>query len=345
MKYKITKIAILFFLISFELLCQKITPNNQDKKILHPVVIKTEYFKEPDDIDSYNPYKTEHSVIKRNGEVVKAENLYIESIFNEGLAIAVDEKNGTLCYVDENLKKVIEFRGVDAEEISVSSFFEGFAWIKETNQDPILINKFNQKQFVCRECVEVKVYSEGLAAFKNKNGNWGFMDQKGNTKFLLPESVIYVSNFSEGLAQFFTGDWQNGIYFGYINTEGAIVINPRFIHHSEYDNALFDGSEDFISSFKKGVAKVHNNRNNWRGDLINKKGEIVRKNIDIEHIKPNLMDYKTVTKNGKEILIDKAGKTIYQYPDNELIVVEIYNEPGFEYIEGGGKDHYFVVRD
>ena len=189
-------------------------------------------------------------------------------------------------------------------------------------------------------------YSEGLAAFKNKNGNWGFMDQKGNIKFLLPDSVIYVSNFSEGLAQFFTGDWQNGIYFGYINTEGAIVINPRFIHHSDYDEKkLFDGREDFISSFKKGVAKVHNNRNNWRGDLINKKGEIVRKNIDIEHIKPNLMDYKTVTKNGKEILIDKAGKTIYQYPDNELIVVEIYNIPDIEYIEGTGKDHNYIVRD
>jgi hypothetical protein len=270
----------LLIFLSFDLLGQKSnSPEvNQYFEKQEPVVIETEYYKNYEDMDGYSPYKVEYSVIKRNGEIIKADKFRFYSIYNEGLAVAFDMKSNSLSYVDENLKKLIEFKGKDRKTLILSSFFDGLAWIKEKSKDPILINMANEKLAICKGCQSVKIYSEGLAGFKNKDGRWGFMDKQGNTKFLLPEDVYYVSSFSDGLAQFYVYNSENNgicVKFGYVDKEGKIVINPIFTHcTADEEGYILDGIDDDISSFKNGYAKIFNEGIAGAG-LINKKGEIV----------------------------------------------------------------------
>ncbi len=409
------KILLLIFL-SFDLFCQKSNTLELNPYLdkQEPVVIETEYFKNYDDKESYNPYKVEYSVIKRNGEIIKAEKIRFFSVYNEGLAVAFDEKMNSLCYVDENLKKIIDFKGKNRHSLSLSSFFDGLAWIKEKYQDPILINKANEKLAICNGCSSVKIYSEGLAAFKNNQGRWGFIDNRGNVKFLLPEDVFYVSNFSDGLAQFYLNNsepYGSCFKFGYVDKAGKVVINPIFTHCTHADETILHGIDDDISIFKNGYAKILNQGSLGAG-IINKKGEIVidtiykeikfqkngfllyeddddnftfkeipeksfadfsnsdkenELNYNFYPIKKNgkygyfnsnhkavlppiyeyakyfFLNYAQVSFNGKDKLIDKSGKVIYNYPVSPLIEVYIYNEPWLDYIEGGGLHHNFIV--
>ncbi len=253
----IRSIIPLLIFLPFDLLSQE------------PVVIETEYFKDISFAESYSPYKTEYSVIKRSGEIKKSINLKFHSIFNDGIAIAQDKSSKLFCYVDENLNKLIEFPN---NVIHLTNFSEGVAWIKEKTKNPKLINLKNEKIFYCVGCEQVKNFSEGLSAFKNNDGQWGFIDKSGNIKFMLSKDVFYVSNFSEGLAQIFIRDpdYPESIFqFGYINKEGDIEIEPIYSLHEDDDLEVINGLKDDEFKFKNGYAKVAKNR------IINKKGIVV----------------------------------------------------------------------
>lgn len=85
----------------------------------------------------------------------------------------------------------------------------------------------------------------------NGNNYFGFIDEKGNQKI----DFIYSyrpTDFSDNYSRVKNKQKK----YGYINTQGKIVIPPQY---------------DYASGFYKGYALVKNDNKNWK--LINKKGE------------------------------------------------------------------------
>ena len=128
-------------------------------------------------------------------------------------------------------------------------------------------------------------FKGGIAPIITLNGKHGYVNREGKV-FAQGVSKISFHPDSEGLLKY---DKDNK--FGFIDTNGNIVIEPQF--------------ED-ISEFSEGLAAVKLN-NNW--GYINKSGKIVI-NCRFE----NAMDFKEglapVKAFGRWGFIDKTGKTV-----------------------------------
>ena len=64
----------------------------------------------------------------------------------------------------------------------------------------------------------IRDFSEGMAAFQDANGNWGYMDASGNV-VITPEWNL-ADCFTEGIARVGTSDH----LYGYIDATGAVIF-------------------------------------------------------------------------------------------------------------------------
>ncbi len=157
--------------------------------------------------------------------------LRIES-FSEGLA-AVQNMERRWGYIDKTGTLVIPCEWEEAKE-----FKDGIARIKKDDKYG-WINTSGQLVINCewKECATF--FSEGLAAVKNDEGLWGFIDTTGTVTIPFRWDGPLVPKFSEGLAAVNKGD-----AMGFISKAGEEVIPCQY---------------KFCNSFSHGYALVQDN--------------------------------------------------------------------------------------
>lgn len=157
------------------------------------------------------------------------------SAFREDLALVKlsneNGEDGKWGYIDSNGKMVI-----NATFKSATVFQEGLAWVVSENSSPTAIDKSGEIKFTLKEAQEVKLFSNGLAAFSVADTTsltgvkWGFVNKSGGQE-INPQFQI-VGKFNEGKCAVANkeGKW------GYIDNTGKIVINYQFDNASEFVN-------------------------------------------------------------------------------------------------------------
>ncbi len=197
-------------------------------------------------------------------------------------------------------------------------FFDGLAWTVVEGGAPTAIDTSGKEKFVLKEAKEVYSFSEGLAAFANADGNFGFVDKSGkiviNTQF---EEVS--NNFYNGLAVIEQGGLQ-----GYVNSKGEIIINPQFELAGNFNDGLaFFYNSDFVGgyidtkgayainpqfeevrNFSEGLAAVSNGNDDW--GYVDKSGKIVV-NYQFDMAREFSGGLAAVRQGGKFGFIDKKG--------------------------------------
>jgi hypothetical protein len=173
---------------------------------------------------------------------------------------AVVSKNGKFGVVNQNNELTVPllYRDLGAiREGAVPFYDENLAFYG-------LLDATNGKMLVQPKYAEMMAFSEGLAAFLNEDGNWGFLNRDleiaieprfVNVNFFKPNP--YRKAFNEGLANVETvpGKWN------YIDKTGQVVIAGDFI---------------YTKGFENGEAEVYKD-NKWY--FINKEGKCI-KNCD-----------------------------------------------------------------
>ena len=170
------------------------------------------------------------------------------SAFREDLALVKlsneNGEDGKWGYIDSKGKMVI-----NATYKSATVFQEGLAWVVSENSSPTAIDKSGEIKFTMKEAQEVKLFSDGLAAFSVVDTTsitgvkWGFVDKSGNQE-INPQFQI-VGKFKEGKCAVANkeGKW------GYIDNSGNIIINYQFDNATEF----VDGKAVVSLNNKAGV--------------------------------------------------------------------------------------------
>lgn len=146
-------------------------------------------------------------------------------------------------------------------------------------------------------------FSEGLAAVKDTNNRWGFINTAGKKVFTLPSNVSEVGDFSEGLCWFRDSKTDK---VGFVDRTGKVVIRPQW---------------GFAHDFSDGLAAVGNGRTrstHWFeiGSLlgyINHKGETVIP-LNIRHSNYGSESFSC----HRAVIKTDTGMTIIDTKGNEL---------------------------
>jgi len=194
-------------------------------------------------------------IYNNQGKAEIKETNYIETLlFNEGLALAVEEM-GSLVYIN---KKLNEELVLDKDIQQAGNFSEGLAKFQNDKGKWGFIDKTGKK-VIQAEYDNVKSFSEGYAVVEilvedEEEGNFwkrGVINQQGKVIIKLRDKYSYIGDFHEGLAVFTEDDEK-----GYINPQGKEVIKDK------------DWQD--LQTFKNGYATVMED-NQW--GLINNQGE------------------------------------------------------------------------
>lgn len=140
--------------------------------------------------------------------------------FHEGLAaVQVITEGGSALYgyIDVNGAMVIP-----AEFEEAGDFSNGFAVVVKKNPDGTestgYIDRSGKAALDTSAYLEIRPFSDGLAAVKRADGRWIFINREGNQAFA--QDFSYVEGYSEGMALFVN---EEGLY-GYLDTRGNVAI-------------------------------------------------------------------------------------------------------------------------
>lgn len=157
------------------------------------------------------------------------------TIFSEGLACVVEE-NSEPKYINTDGEIIFTLKQAETAYI----FSEGLALFSEYDEKEEttkygFVDKegqvaINPQFLACRS------FSEGFAAFKNKDEKWGYIDKEG--KIVINPQFDFCGPFNDDFAFIVSGD-----KVGTIDKEGKYAINPQF-------DAIYAGilSKDYIRS-------------------------------------------------------------------------------------------------
>jgi len=144
------------------------------------------------------------------------------------------------------------------------------------------------------------------------SSNYGYYINKVGKQIQMPQGIVGIGDFSEGLA--LVGEprtrWEDGqTYYrmGYINTQGEVVIAPQY-----------DSAEDFADA----TARVYTGQEEWR--LIDKEGNFV----DAPGSDDSSVSGRDVNAQGGLRRIEAAG--LFGFADEQGNVVI---EPKFEWVD------------
>ena len=258
----------------------------------------------------------EFQYIDAEGKIVINPQFAEATIFRNGLALVQTSGDKPQWgFIGEDGKFAIV-----ANYKSATVFSEDMAWVVSENAAPSCINTKGELKFSLTNAEEVKIFSDGLAAFKeiNETGEekWGFVDKEGKVK--INAQFFNVGRFIDGKCPVsnIDGKW------GYIDKEGKLLINNQF------DNAesFFNGSAVVISGGKAG--------------LIDATGKYI--------INPQFSDMQSdgdlflVEQDGKFGWTDKEGKIIinpqfskaFPFTNGKLAAVQTGKSYGFIDKEG-----------
>ena len=228
--------------------------------------------------------------IDKEGKIKINPQFQEAGLFREGLAAAkTNGDNPKWGFINEKGEFVIQ--PIYKE---VTSFSDGLAWVVMEKGSPVAIDQKGKTVFSLPKAKEVRVFSEGLAAFSvesDGDDKWGFVDKKGNIKINNQFEYCSVAGFKDGLcAVRKDGKW------GYIDEKGGIKIN-----------AQFDGARDF----KDGIAIV---------EIKNKYGSIDKKGDYILST-----TYEDLAADGDLYLFKKDDKYGWCDAKGKIIINHQYN--------------------
>lgn len=188
----------------------------------------------------------EFQYIDKEGKIVINPQFSEASVFRNGLALVkpsgTDAKWG---FIDEKGAYVI-----NPQYKYATVFNEGLAWVVTENGAPTAINDKGEIKITLQNAEEVRVFSNGLAAYSvvDKDGKtkWGFVDTNGDVK--INPQFTNVGNFSFDLCAVVNdkGKW------GYIDKSGKLSINYQF---DQAQNFSF-GRAVVLTNEKYGVIGV-----------------------------------------------------------------------------------------
>lgn len=199
--------------------------------------------------------------------------------FDSGIArVTVRNEDGDIKreYIDKRGSVLKEYR----EDYTIGNFKNGFARVTDPLGNMTIIDTnfetvvdFGEKGYVAeREINGVTIvynYGEentrGYTVVGNRGGKYGVIDLNNGGELIIPCIYDFLSEYSEGLFGFTIRIGENGEKrYGFIDVNGTVVIEPEF---SEGGN------------FYGGTSLVLNaSQDNFM--LINKKGEVIKDNID-----------------------------------------------------------------
>jgi hypothetical protein len=108
-------------------------------------------------------------------------------------------------------------------------FHEGLATVKVMNKDGSstfsIIDKTGKELAKNMKYNFVGIFKEGMAAFENKDFQWGYIDRSG--KEVIPAQFASPKFFINGLARVETGSFFNELKIAYINKKGQIVWKEK----------------------------------------------------------------------------------------------------------------------
>lgn len=195
------------------------------------------------------------------------------------------------------------------------------------------LETINDSTIKIKELTEVGPFSEGLAAVR-KGDKWGFIDQKGNLAIDFRGDVVWDQNADESRSDI-KGirypKFKNGLciiqeikdegipYYGFMDTQGQIVIEPEYLNVTGFkeDRAIgiycrrtFRGKNNFqLNIYEYAFTEV----------VLNTKGEIIwpiGKREDISMAKRRYqMPELTASFISPDLMLIKAGDNDFQISD------------------------------
>ena len=284
---------------------------------------------------THYPMKTDKD--KRWGFIDINGNIIIDNEWENEPSVAyngitlVKNKDGFYEFyvIAEKPKKIGE------EYKSATLFCDGIAIVTKENSSLSLIDKTGKEIASLKEIggkliEECNQFNEGLAAYKNEDGLWGFINKEGVS--VIEAKYNSVSNFNEGSAKVTVVE-NDKVKVAFIDKKGEYVIQPT--DEIEFANSFSDdlvgytdnGTEwgfmnkksekaikpikNFkqVGIFTKGLATFYD------GDkygVINKKGDIILR-----------AKYESISINDGLFVVKDNGKTgVLNEKSEEIIKVE-----------------------
>jgi hypothetical protein len=192
--------------------------------------------------------------IDRTGEIVISPIFDSAEDFVGGVAQA--ELNGKSCIIDPSGSVIFTYSSAanglcPNREEKVGSFIDGVALVSGSYCD--FASKYGHNADDCNErCLDEEC-----------SWNYGYYIDKAGEPIPMPEGLIGIGDFSEGLGLIgkLCYRWETGMNicrFGFIDNLGVVKIAPQF---------------NSAESFTEGTARVFTDEEEWR--LIDKEGNLV----------------------------------------------------------------------
>ena len=202
-----------------------------------------------------------------------------------------------------------------------SDVVDGYFFVQEGKKELYTLYKFDKKkpEAIAEGFKDLGYMGEGLIPSVRENERISVLDNKGKVKFTLQpvngkEVTGCAARYNEGLLLIGVDDGDDKTKYGYINTEGKVVISPKFSRGSY---------------FKDGLAIVCLSDDTWGEKveyaIIDKNGETVKKfrtgtrPVDYEFKDGYLIMRDS---NDRFLIVDKKGETMTKLPAKAKIVAD-----------------------
>lgn len=277
------------------------------------------------------------SIIDADGKVI-IDRAYdkddeVSRIYDDGIYWVYSKGKYRLYSIDSPKKSL-----TDKNYDRVTEFSEGRAFVSIYGQPIILIDeKGNQIKTLSKDVAIVWDIQDGMAAFQNQDGLWGFLDKSGNVA--IPAQYKDVNSFSCGVSFVSSREDEKTVIL--IDKKGKIIKTWNKDRYSPWSNASedkigmvfdkksdnpsvvyldLDGNEVFSKvkgysrpqEFQGGYAVVYD-YNNLDQAVINDKGEKVIRGGKYEEITNMGNGTFIVEKDGKFGVVDAEENTLVNF--------------------------------
>jgi hypothetical protein len=175
-------------------------------------------------------YGTLYGYVNVLGEFVVPPIYAFADSYSEGLAI-VSRDGKRYGYINSLGQEVIPLEYTLATPFAGGLAVVGLADSAEGANRVIYIDRRGRNVFVDASFASGQSFSEGLAAVKDVNGLFGYIDSGGDLR--IPATFDFATSFSEGLAPVMQDD-----RVGYINRQGRLVIPVQFDAGAAFSEGL-----------------------------------------------------------------------------------------------------------